>query len=147
MTHKPGIQGALKAESLILIGSPESLILIGPAESLILIGSAIFGATFILVTRVGLLKDSSLEINSFALNNCFSCKNFFQNGFNALSKMFFFFFLIHFFSSKSSKFREVLTIRFCSKFTTMWYKHFFKECMERLSPSNVSISNGSREKF
>ena len=64
-----------------------------------------FGATFNLVTLVGLplifetLKDGSLEINSLALNNCFSYKNVFQNGVNALLKVilktrfFFLFFL------------------------------------------------------
>ena len=50
-----------------------------------------FGATFNLVTRVGLifgtLEDGSLEIISLALNNCFSYRNVFQNGVNALSKM------------------------------------------------------------
>ena len=33
------------------------------------------------------------------------------------------------------------------KFHWMWYKHFFKECMERLKTSNVGISNGSTEEF
>ena len=33
------------------------------------------------------LKDSSLEINSLALNKCFSYRNVFQNGVNALSKI------------------------------------------------------------
>ena len=28
----------------------------------------------------GTLKDGSLPINSLALNNCFSCRNVFQNG-------------------------------------------------------------------
>ena len=35
----------------------------------------------------GTLKDGSLEINSLALNHCFSHINAFQNGVNALSKM------------------------------------------------------------
>ena len=72
-------------------------------EYLKLSRSAIFGATFKLVTRVGLMQffvtltDGSLEINSLALNNCFSYRNVFQNDANALSKMdlkypFFFFF-------------------------------------------------------
>ena len=48
----------------------------------LLIGSAMFGATFNPVTRVGLpynfwnTERSSLNINSFALNNCFSYRNF-----------------------------------------------------------------------
>ena len=51
-----------------------------------------FGATFNLVTSVGLmyfgtLEDGSLEINNLALNNCFSYRNVFQNGSNALSKI------------------------------------------------------------
>merc|ERR1712240_255136 len=58
-----------------------------------LIGSAMLSATFNLVTRVrlplifGTLKDGSLQINTLALNNCFSYRNIFQNGVNALSKM------------------------------------------------------------
>ena len=53
-----------------------------------------FDATFNLVTRVDYRnfwnqwKDGSLEINSLALNNCFSYRNIIQNGVNALSKMF-----------------------------------------------------------
>ena len=35
-----------------------------------------------------------------------------------------------FFLSKSSKFHVVWTIRFCSNYTGMWYKHFFKECRD-----------------
>ena len=35
----------------------------------------------------GTLKDGCLEINSLALNNCFSYRNVFQNGVNALSEM------------------------------------------------------------
>ena len=48
-----------------------------------------FGATFNLGTTIifGTLEDGSLEINSLALNNCFSCRNVSQNGVNALSKM------------------------------------------------------------
>ena len=70
----------------------------------------------------GTLTDGSLEINSLSLNKFFSYINVFQNGDNTLSKMFFkkpgFFFL-----SKSSKFRVVWIVRFCSNFTGMWYKH------------------------
>ena len=36
-----------------------------------------------------MLKDDSLQINSLAFNNCFSYRNVFQNGVNALSKMVF----------------------------------------------------------
>ena len=48
----------------------------------LLIGSAMFGATFNLVTCVGLYRNfwnterSSLNINSFTWNNCFSYRNF-----------------------------------------------------------------------
>ena len=67
----------------------------------------------------GTLKDGSLEINSLALNNCFSYRNVFKNSAKALSKMV----LKTRFLSKSSKFRMISTIRFCSNFTSMWYKH------------------------
>ena len=56
-----------------------------------LIGSAMFNATFdrpcyTCQTSVifGTLKDGSLQINSLALNHCFSYRNVFQNGVNAL---------------------------------------------------------------
>ena len=57
-----------------------------------------FGATFnLLVLHVsdwttvifGTLKVGSQEINSLALNKCFSYRNVFQYGVNALSKMVF----------------------------------------------------------
>ena len=108
-----------------------------------------FGATFKLVTRVGLMQffvtltDGSLEINSLALNNCFSYRNVFQNDANALSKMdlkYPFFFLL----SKSSQFCEVSTIRFCSNFTGMWYKHLLRNVWRnfRLLMSAVSTVAG-----
>ena len=50
------------------------------------------------------LKDNSLEINSLSLNNCFSYRNVFQNGVNALSKMG----LKNNFLSKSSKVQILL---------------------------------------
>ena len=53
-----------------------------------------------------------------ALNNCFSYRNVFQNGVNAVSKMFF---KKLGFLSRSSKFRVVWTIQFCSNYTSMWY--------------------------
>ena len=37
-----------------------------------------------------------------------------------------------FFLSKSLKFHVVWTLQFWSNYTNMWYKHFYKECMERL---------------
>ena len=74
------------------------------------VGFVMFGAIFNLVTRVKLpfflekLKDGSLEINTLALNNCFSYRNVFKNGVNALSKMVF---KNPIFLSKSSKIRVV----------------------------------------
>ena len=87
-----------------------------------LVGSAMYGATFKLVTTVVLitLKDGSLQIDILVSNNCFSYRNVFQNSVNALSKMVnncFFFNL-----SKSSKICVVRNIRFASNFTSMWYK-------------------------
>ena len=50
-----------------------------------------FGATFNLVTGAivifGTLNDNSLKSSSSALNNCFSYRNVFQHGVNALSKL------------------------------------------------------------
>ena len=51
-----------------------------------------FGATFNLVhvsdyCNIWNTENGSLEINSLALNNCFSYRNVFQNFVNALSKI------------------------------------------------------------
>ena len=61
------------------------------------------------------LKDSSLQINSLASNDCFSNRNVFQNGVNALSKM-----VNHFFV-KSLKFCVVRTIQLHSNFTSIFF--------------------------
>ena len=53
----------------------------------------------------GTLKDGSLLINTLASNICFSYRNMFQNGVDALSKV------VDAFLSKSSKFYLVLIIR------------------------------------
>ena len=49
--------------------------------------------------------------------------------------LFCFFCFCFLFLSKSSQFCVVYPTRFCSNFTSMWYKHFFKEYMERLKTS------------
>ena len=85
----------------------------------------------------------SLQINSLALNNYFSYRNGFQNGVNALSKMVLknaFFFVIKLKISCSLD-----TVLF--KFHLHAVQTFLKKCMERLKTFNVSISNGSTEKF
>ena len=53
----------------------------------------------------GTLKDGSLLINTLASNICFSYRNMFQNGVDALSK------IVDAFLSKSSKFHLVRIIR------------------------------------
>ena len=53
----------------------------------------------------GTLKDESLLINTLASNICFSYRNMFQNGVDALSK------IVDAFLSKSSKFHLVRIIR------------------------------------
>ena len=62
-------------------------------ECFVLVGYAMFGATFNLVTRVGLFlenrKNGCLKINSLLTNNCFIYRNILKNGVNTLSKMFF----------------------------------------------------------
>ena len=57
--------------------------------SLRLVRSAMYGATFKLVTTVIFvtLKDGSLQIDILVSNNCFSYRNVYQNGVKALSKM------------------------------------------------------------
>ena len=53
----------------------------------------------------GKLKDGSFLINTLASNICFSYRNMFQNGVDALSK------IVDAFLSKSSKFYQVRIIR------------------------------------
>ena len=99
----------------------------------------------------------AFKFNSLALNNCFNYIYIFQNGFNALSKiilkrpgllflllflflfLFLFFFFCFVFLSKSSKFCVVWTIRFCSNFTNMWYKHFLRNVTWRDFSLSVSV--------
>ena len=57
----------------------------------------------------GTLKDGSLLINTLASNICFSYRNMFQNGVDALSN------IVDAFLSKSSKFYLVWIIRYYSK--------------------------------
>ena len=63
------------------------------------------GFTCRITVIFGTLKDGSLLINTLASNICFSYRNMFQNGVDALSK------IVDAFLSKSSKFYLVLIIR------------------------------------
>ena len=67
-----------------------------------------------------ILEDKSLLINTLALNICFSYRNMFQNGVDALSK------IVDAFLSKSSKFYLVRIIRKCSNFASLWHKHLLR---------------------
>ena len=74
------------------------------------------------------LKDTSLKINSLALNNnFFSHRNGLQNGVNALPKTVFkdpvFCQKKKKKKKKPSRFRVVWTMQFCSNFTSMWSKY------------------------
>ena len=100
----------------------------------------------------GTLKDGSLEINSFALNNCFGSRNVFQNGVNSLSKMvlkklvFFFvcLFVCLFFCQKAQNVVYFWTIRFSSNFTNIWCKYLSNNVRRdfRLPMSALSIEAG-----
>ena len=68
----------------------------------------------------GTLKDGRLLINSLASKFCFSYRNMFQNGVDALSK------LLDAFLSKSSKFYLVRIIRYCLNFASLWRKHLLR---------------------
>ena len=68
------------------------------------------------------LKDGSLLINTFASNICFSYRNMFQNGVDALSK------IVDAFLSKSSKFYLVRIIQKCPNFASLWHKHLLRNC-------------------
>ena len=63
------------------------------------------GFTCRITVIFGTLKDGSLLINTLASNICFSYRNMFQNGVDALSK------IVDAFVSKSSKFHLVRIIR------------------------------------
>ena len=63
------------------------------------------GFTCRITVIFGTLKDGSLLINNLASNICFSYRNMFQNGVNALPK------IVDAFLSKSSKFHLVRIIR------------------------------------
>ena len=63
------------------------------------------GFTCRITVIFGTLKDGSLLINTLASNICFSSRNMFQNGVDALSK------IVDAFLSKSSKFYLVRSIR------------------------------------
>ena len=64
-----------------------------------------FGFTCRITVIFGTLKDGSLLINTLTSNICFSCRNMFQNGVDALSK------IVDAFLSKSSKFNLVRIIQ------------------------------------
>ena len=75
------------------------------------------GFTCRITVIFGTLKDGSLTL---APNICFSYRNMFQNGVDALSK------IVDAFLSKSSKFYLVRTIRKCSNFANLWHKHLLR---------------------
>ena len=77
------------------------------------------GFTCRITVIFGTLKDGSL-LMSLASNICFSYRNMFQNGIDALSK------IVDAFLSKSSKFYLVRIIRKCSDFASLWHKHLLR---------------------
>ena len=78
------------------------------------------GFTCRITVIFGTLKDGSLLINILTSNICFSYRNMFQNGVDALSK------IVDAFLSKSSKFYLVRIIRKCSNFASLGHKHLLR---------------------
>ena len=78
------------------------------------------GFTCWITVIFGTMKDGSLLITTLASNICFSYRNMFQNGVDALSK------IVDAFLSKSSKFYLVRIIRKCSNFASLWQKHLLR---------------------
>ena len=74
------------------------------------------GFTCRITVIFGTLKGGSLLINTLASKICFSYRNMFQNGVDALSKT------VDAFLSKSSKFYLVWIIRKRSNFASLWHK-------------------------
>ena len=52
------------------------------------------------------------------------------------------------FCQKKLKLRVVRTIRFCSNFTSMWYKYLLRNvCRDLRLPKYVTINNGNTQYF
>ena len=79
--------------------------------------NVILGYMCRIIVTFGTLKDWSLLINIFASNNCLSCRNIFQNGFDALSK------LDDAFWQKAENLYIIRIIRNCLNFANLWHKH------------------------
>ena len=91
----------------------------------------------------GTLKDDSLKINSFALNNNFNYRNVFLNGVNSLSKM-----IIKTKQSKTFLVKKHNILydsdrTILCKLQQYVVQTLTKKCMERLYTSNVIISNSN----
>ena len=78
------------------------------------------GFTCRITVTFGTLKDGSLLIDTLASNICFSYRNMFQNGVEALSK------IVDAFLLKSSKFYLFRIIQWCSNFARLWHKHLLR---------------------
>ena len=78
------------------------------------------GFTCRMTVIFGTLKDWSLLINTLASNICFSYRNTFQNGVDAVPE------IVDAFLSKSSNFHLVRIIRKCSNFASLWHKHLLR---------------------
>ena len=78
------------------------------------------GYTCRITVMFGTLKEGSLLSNTLASNICFSYRNMFQNGVDALSK------IVDAFLSKSSQFYQVRINRKCSNFASLWHKHLLR---------------------
>ena len=78
------------------------------------------GFTCRITVIFGTLKDGSLLINTLAFKICFSYRNMFQNGVDALSK------IVDAFFSKTSKFYLVRIIWKCSNFASLWHKYLLR---------------------
>ena len=78
------------------------------------------GFTCRITVIFGTLKDESLLINTLASNICFTYRNKFQNGVDALPK------IVNAFLSKSSKFYLVWIIQKCSHFASLWHRHLLR---------------------
>ena len=90
------------------------------------------------------LKGGSLQINSLALKNCFSYRNVFQNGVNALSKMVL---KNPGFCQKNSKFCIFRTIRFCSNFTSMLSKYVSNNVWRAFQLPMSALATVARKSF
>ena len=95
------------------------------------------GFTCRITVIFGTLKDGSLLINTLASNTCFSYRNIFQNGVDALPK------IVDAFFVKNLKLSSISDYPIMFKFCKPVAQTLIKELQMTFQTSDVSICNGN----